>query len=302
MISRESASLLGEIYQIQFTKYYRPFSGRIKFRGIERNSFYDFLFEHNYPLWLCKKAKKIRNDPRSIKEFIMGLHTGETQYLETSEWSVEKREQLGQNCLRQLSEDVLNQFCDSQGNLTDNRAPNQVERLLRRLELDGYLYSNGKLLTLERLETRGEREELGVLKKLYISLELENEETTFHHLNLSIEHYLDEKWDDSISNSRKFLECVLREVAVGHSLKFRDEKLSDETYNWAKNVRHYLNGEGLLEKKEEEAIKVIYGLLSETGGHPYMAYKDQARLLQNLALIFAQFIMLRFKGILESSR
>ena len=65
-------------------------------------------------------------------------------------------------------------------------------------------------------------------------------------------------------------------------------------------MRNYLEEEGLLETKEKEAVAKIYGLLSNTGGHPYMASNDQARLLRQLALTLSHFVMLRFDGYLKT--
>jgi hypothetical protein len=65
-------------------------------------------------------------------------------------------------------------------------------------------------------------------------------------------------------------------------------------------VRDYLEQNGLLEGKEKDALAKVYGLLSETGGHPYMAQNEQARLLRHLALSFSQFAMLRFRGCLAA--
>ena len=56
---------------------------------------------------------------------------------------------------------------------------------------------------------------------------------------------------------------------------------------------------GLIEKKEREAIDKVYGLLSHTGGHPYMAEGDQARLLRQLSLVLTQFALLRLEGALK---
>jgi len=60
-----------------------------------------------------------------------------------------------------------------------------------------------------------------------------------------------------------------------------------------------LEKEGLLEVKEKQAIDSVYQLLSETGGHPYMAESEQARLLRHLSLTFSQFVMLRLKGAIK---
>jgi hypothetical protein len=66
-------------------------------------------------------------------------------------------------------------------------------------------------------------------------------------------------------------------------------------------VRDYLERENLLEAKEKKALAEVYGLLSNTGGHPYIAEKDQARLMRHLALTFTQFILLRLQGSLQTT-
>ena len=52
----------------------------------------------------------------------------------------------------------------------------------------------------------------------------------------------------------------------------------------------------ILEKKEKEAIAKVYGLLSDTGSHPYIADRDQARLMRHLSLTFSQ--LTRFQNAL----
>jgi hypothetical protein len=75
-------------------------------------------------------------------------------------------------------------------------------------------------------------------------------------------------------------------------------KPDSNIYSNQKNIRSYLEKEGLLEPKEREAITSIYGLLSETGGHPNIAESEEARLLRHLSLTFSQFVMLRLRGAL----
>jgi hypothetical protein len=135
---------------------------------------------------------------------------------------------------------------------------------------------------------------------LFKSLNLKNEETAYHHLLLSEEHYLHQNWDDSISNSRKFLECVLIEVAKMHSIKTHEIQLSESVSSKPVKIREYLYDEGLIEAKEKEVLASVYGLLSETGSHPYMAKNDQARFLRSLALSLSQFIMIRLSGELST--
>jgi len=138
-------------------------------------------------------------------------------------------------------------------------------------------------------------QETSLLRSLYSSLSLSNEEITFNHLDLSETHYLNENWGDSIGNSRHFLESILREIAAAHSQRIQVASLAETTLKKPVEVRDYLEKSGLLEKKEKEALASVYGVLSETGGHPNMAENDQARLMRNLALTFSQFVMLRLQ-------
>ncbi|MHC4389295.1 MAG: hypothetical protein ACYSX1_11920, partial [Planctomycetota bacterium] len=107
------------------------------------------------------------------------------------------------------------------------------------------------------------------------------------------------RWSDCIGNARKFFEAILQQVASKHSTAIKGSALKASTLQRPVAVRTYLETEGLLEKKEREAVDKIYGLLSHTGGHPYMAEKDQARLLRQICLTVTQFIMLRLEGALQ---
>ncbi len=141
-------------------------------------------------------------------------------------------------------------------------------------------------------------EEVGILQNLINELGLENKDTALHHLHLSEDHYLNKKWDDCISNSVKFFESILQEVAAKQYLITENKKISKSIYESPKEVRNYLKENGLIEEKEKRTTASIYSLLSETGGHPYIAKQEQARLLRHLALTFCQFVMLRLKGFL----
>lgn len=140
------------------------------------------------------------------------------------------------------------------------------------------------------------KEEVGILESLHAGLKLAEKEIAFKLLKLSEDHYAEGRWSDSIANSRKFLESVLQEVADAFSRRYRRIALSDSVKSRPVDIREYLVTEKLLEKKEREALDKVYGLLSHTGSHPYMAEKDQARLLRQMSLLFSQFVMLRYEG------
>ncbi len=298
MISRSTVLVLAEAYKERFAG--PTIEGYERFD--QRNKLYDFLYENDYDAWFCNKVKEHYAYllPRDVKELVMKLHTGETQYSVTKEWTRDQREELGQRYLRDLAEDILNYCFGKLHPLHKARVEPKIKTLISKLELDGYIYRNNRLLVPES-DVLDKEEEGGILKTLYASLGLDNKKTAFHHLGLSEKHYKNGDWDDSISNSRKFLECVLQEVAATHSRECKNTPLPNSTHNTPRLVREYLINEGLLEAKEKEALASIYGLLSESGGHPYMAENDQARLLRNLALTFSQFVMLRLDGRLREN-
>ncbi len=267
---------------------------------VHRDKLYNFLFGCNYEGWFCNTAKTLPY-PRDVEEWIMKLHTGETQAVATPNWSWEQREKLGQEYLRNLAEDVLSWYENEAE--TEYEKPGykpKIDQLIKSLELDGYLWRDKKLLAPNE-DVLDLRETTGVLNSLYSTLGLTNGTVAFHHLDLSEEHFLNSKWDDSIANARKFFECTMSEVASVFSSRTGRPALSVQQLQQPVAVRDYLEREGLLEAKEKEAISKVYGLLSHTGGHPYMAERDQARLLRNLSFTLSQFVLLRLEGAIKIS-
>jgi hypothetical protein len=302
MISRRTTLKLSEVYAQSFYSTYdeRLFSSYSsqRYYRVDIDKLYDFLFVNDYPAWFCNLIEHTRNSNRNyesatrkLKEFILKLHTGESIVLATANLNWDQRAVYGQKLLTDLAEDILN--------VPDKLKMDGGKLLLNNLELDGYSYHNSHLFAPES-DILDVKEKEGILVDLFKSLNLQNEETAFHHLRLSEEHYLNQNWDDSISNSRKFLECVLIEVAKMHSTEVHETLLGESIISKPFKIREYLNDEGLIEKKEKEVLTSIYCLLSETGSHPYMAKNDQARFLRSLALSLSQFIMIRLNGELST--
>lgn len=303
MISRKSATAIGDCYDKKFsgTKSSRSYNGRTTYATeVWNDHLYDFLFDNEHSAWFCNQSKRLSGH-RSIKEWIMRLHTGETVTPATQDWTWKQRQQLGQEYLRNLAEDMLQWYRKEQEAWRKDKLHEPVATMQRQLEIDGYIFRDGKLLSPES-DVLDTQEEAGILATLYKRLALGNEETAMHHLKLSEEHYVAGRWDDAIGNARKFFECALSEIAIAHSSRFKNAVLSDKDAERPVFVRDYLERESLLEAKEKEAIAKVYGLLSNTGGHPYMAQNDQARLLRHLALTLSQFVMLRFQGFSSQSQ
>ncbi len=286
MISRLSAKSIADAYYSHFTYQIRE-----EVITYNRDALYDFLFVNNFDAWLLYAIKRIPTyDGRRLKEFIMQLHTGE---------SVDSRF-IGQQVLIKLAECLIKESLSNPDfEKYGDKDKKAVDFMQKCLELDGYIYSNGSLLVPEE-SVIDEAEETGILENLMISVGLKDITTLKHHLDLSVTDYQESKWDDSISNSRKVLEGILAQVANRFNEVVKGAPLQEEILSRSSSVRDYLEKQSLIGKSEKETISQVYGLLSETGGHPYMAQRDQARLMRHLALTFSQFILLRLESALQS--
>lgn len=295
MISRGSAMAIANAYTAKFSVSCRS-GPPIRFN---ENELYDFLYECNYEAWFCNMAKKI-NGVRGLKDWLLKIHTGESLVSGTASWSCPARRELGQTYLHNLARDYLSWYASQPDSWVVYNYGNLRDELIRRFELDGYVYRFGKLVQCE-VEVLDVETEVGLLEAIYSELGLSDKIVSFSFLKLAEDHYVAGRWPDCIGNARKFFESVLQQVAAHHSLCIKGSPLPETELQRAVSVRSYLESSTLLEKKEREAVDKIYGLLSHTGGHPYMAEQDQARLLRQICLSFTQFVMLRLKGALAKT-
>jgi len=263
---------------------------------VYKDRIYDFLYENGYQAYFCNAART-NTLPRNLKDWILKLHTGETLAQATQNWSWQQREKLGQRYLTDLAESILNWYEEEKSELIVRIYVQKHKELLRRLELDGYVYRDNTLY-FTGSDILNVDQERTLLHHLHASLGLPDQEQTFQFLKLAEDHFIAGRWSDSIANARKFFEAILSQIAAQYSFKKLGTALPESTLTRPAEVRRFLEDKGLLEKREREAVDKIYGLLSHTGGHPYMAEDDQARLLRQLSLILTQFALLRLEGAL----
>lgn len=297
MIGRESAKAIADAYQASFAgmSQSRGAYGTSSTFVVRTDALYDFLYVNDFAGWILNAVQALkRYERRSLLEFIMRLHTGESLAAGTPEWTWEARSTLGQRFLRDLAEALLKARQKPDFETYGTQKREAVAAMQRQLELDGYVFKDGVLLVPEE-SVLDEQAEQGVLMHLVTTLGLGAPETVQHHLRLSEEHYSASRWDDSISNSRKVLEAVLQQGAALYSGK-QGQPLDQKTLERPVAVRDYMERVGLLDHKEKEAIATTYALLSNAGSHPNIAAQDQARLMRHLALTFSQFVLLRLQN------
>jgi hypothetical protein len=318
MISRKSARLIADAYATHF----KTASSRNGVYTLEREKINTFLYEQEYEYAFLRIMREViqSDSHQRLAKAIMELHTGEAIASATRGSSDQQRQELGQTFLVKLAEDILNLYetipvrtvdftkATSQEELVvlkalatwGRPAAATLKTLISRLEIDGYLYVDGHLYPTESAVI-DVREARTILEMLTDSTPLHDKAVIKHHIQESERAYSESRWGHSISDARNFLEAILQQVSAAHHLKAKGRSIPDDVYNRPGMVRKYLEDEGLIDKSEQEAIWKVYGLISNTGSHPNIAEKDQARLMRHLALTFSQFILLKYQGLLADS-
>lgn len=306
MISRFVTRLLAETYDNVFAT--RVLSENWNDKPYEKyeldvKELENFLFDLDYEEWFIDIFGQITNLINSdiLTQRIKYLHTGRTLALHNTPFKQaddENRLKAGQRYLKRLAEDVLRLYDKAPDSFSD-KAKGSLNQLRAQLELDGYVYRNGNLYPVESSVIDVQAEQ-SYLDSLVDSLGLSDPPTIKHHIQLAEEDYRNNRYSNSIGNSRHFLEAILSQVLQGIAAKL-GRSLNPALYKNATDVRTHLEREGLISTDEKDTLKQIYGLLSNTGGHAHIAQKDQARLMWHLALTCSQFVLLRYEGFSKAN-
>lgn len=289
---------------------------------LQQEALNDFFYVNEYDYAVLKILGEAgrSNSHKQLMQSIMAIHTGETIANATRGCSDQERQAIGQVLLIKLAEDILNHYetipvtkadgtrVSTQEELDDLKFTATYNRpgaealgnLLSSLEIDDYLYRDGHLYAIES-SVINTVEHRTYLEQLVDSLSIQNQVVIKHHITESETAYAGGRWGHAISDARNFLEAILREVAAAHHSKTKGTKISDDVFSRSVRVREYLESEGFIDGPEKEAIAKIYGLMSNTGSHPNIAQKDQARLMRSLALTLGQFILLQWQGYLKNN-
>jgi len=295
MISRKSAAGIAAAYYKLFTSSGRYSSGQ-RYTSVQSRQIYDFLYENEYRAWFCNQPSKF-HEGSQLDKWLKRIHTGESLYEATSNCTWEQRQALGQELLRNMARDFHRWYL-KQDSFYLGEYQNVHDNLLRQLELDGYVF-RGNDLVEDEAEPIDTVEETGLLASIHSSLGLTSRDSIFQFLTVAEDHYREGRWRDCITNCRNFHEMILRQVVIRHAgVKGTPVKPNDvERAAW---VRDYLKKGGLIDEDEHDALRNVYGMLSDKGPHPTsMAEKDHARLLRNLSLVMTQFVMLRLGAVLN---
>src|SRR5262245_23378374 len=110
MISRLTAHSIANLVTVTFQRYKSTQWGGQEYS--DEQALYDFLCNNDFPAWFCNLARQAcsSSSTRPLKEFLMKIHTGESQFSATADWTWPQRERLGQQLLRQIAEATINRY------------------------------------------------------------------------------------------------------------------------------------------------------------------------------------------------
>jgi hypothetical protein len=170
------------------------------------------------------------------------------------------------------------------------RLQGETQTLVRRLEIDGYEFRNGKLIPRDTtpVDVNAEGDALTQLIK---QCALPNEQIVLYHYGKADEVYAAGHDESTLGEWRKFLEAILRDIAESTVPHRSDVKKNTGTM---KDVLDYLLDVGFFDKDERTgSYGAIYGFFS-AGTKPGIVPRDNAKAARILALTFSQLLLKKY--------
>lgn len=261
MISRRTTLLIADIICNSFTHQVRDTDGYGRTRGytnrVKEEELRNFLFEFNIDGYTINHLCESYYSEETLKKYILNMHTGYFY----NKVNYNKYVSLGQKDIKGMAIGILYRRLQ----------PESLDMLENLLRIDGYIYEKEKLYEINT----DVDDKANLIKSKFKKYGFNNEtEFDVFYTNMN-EHFENSKWEDSIHNSRKLYEIVLKECAIYYSKNIAkdNEKLSN-----AKpiDVRLYLEKNNYFSEDESNIIQYYYKYLSNIGSHPKLALKEQA--------------------------
>lgn len=261
MISRKTGLLVANIVSNSFVHEVRESynSGR-NYKYVQRvnaDKLRDFLFEYGARGYSIEKVCKSYDTKQELKENIMNMHTG--IFYNKSNYT--KYQDHGQYDLKSIIVGLFDKGIQKESHET-------LENYLR---VDGYIYENGKLYEINT----DVDEKASIIKTKFKKLNFNQQEEFEKFYNDMNEHFENSKWEDSIHNSRKLYEIVLKECAKYYSFNvLKDSKITGKEK--PVEIREYLEKNNYFSEDEANIIRYYYKYISNIASHPKIALQEQA--------------------------
>lgn len=261
MISRRTTLLVADIICNNFTHEVRETDLRGRTRNYSKKVMEDelrnFLFEFDIDGFTINKICNSCITKNDLKKSILNIHTG---YFYNKEKYFDFIK-MGQKDIKGL---VIGIFYR-------NLQPESLAFLENLLRIDGYIYEKEKLYEINT----DVDDKANLIKNKFKKLGFDNEkEFNIFYSNMN-EHFENSKWEDSIHNSRKLFEIVLKECANYYSKNIAKD--NENLLNARPvDIRLYLEKNNYFSDDESNIIQYYYKYLSNIGSHPKLALEEQA--------------------------
>ena len=261
MISRRTTLLIANIICNNFTHEVRETDYRGYTKGYSKkvieNKLRDFLFEFNVDGFTIDKISHSFVSKEDLKKEILNMHTG---YFYNKE-KYFNFTGMGQKDIKMIAVGILYKRIQ----------PESLEALENLLRIDGYIYEKEKLYEINT----DVDDKANIIKSKFAKFGFDNQDefdTFYANMN---EHFENSKWEDSIHNSRKLYEIVLKECA-----KYYSKNIVKDNKNLSNakpvEIRLYLEQNKYFSEDESNIIQYYYKYLSNIGSHPKLALEEQA--------------------------
>lgn len=261
MISRRTTLLIADIICNSFTHEVRETDLYGRTRGystkVMEDELRDFLFEFGIDGFTIEKISHSFITKADLKKDILNIHTGYF-YNKEKYFNFTK---LGQKDIKGLAIGILYRKLQ----------PESLEALENLLRIDGYIYEKEKLYEINT----DVDDKANLIKNKFKKFGFNyKKEFDVFYSNMN-EHFANSKWEDSIHNSRKLYEIVLKECAIYYS-----ENIAKDNENLLNakpvDIRLYLEKNNYFSDDESNIIQYYYKYLSNIGSHPKLALEEQA--------------------------
>ena len=216
-----------------------------------------FLFEFGIDGFTIEKISHSFITKENLKKDILNIHTGYF-YNKEKYFNFTK---MGQKDIKGLAIGILYRKLQ----------PESLEVLENLLRIDGYIYEKEKLYEINT----DVDDKANLIKSKFKKFGFNNEEEFDVFYSNMNEHFENSKWEDSIHNSRKLYEIVLKECAIYYS-----ENIVKDNKNLLNakpvDIRLYLEKNKYFSDDESNIIQYYYKYLSNVGSHPKLALEEQA--------------------------
>ena len=281
MISRRTTLVVANVICNNFTKRSVDKYSNGVIHGysdkVEANKLRDFLFEFNVSGFAIDQICEDNYTKEHLKEMILNMHTG----LFYSRKEYRKFEEIGQQDLKNIVIGILSRQLQVESIPT-------LENLLR---IDGYIYEKEHLYEINT----DINDKFDMIKKMYNSFGFDNIKELDSFYNNMNEHFENSKWEDSINNSRKLYELILKNCAEYYSKNVeKTNKMFDNVL--AVKVREYLEKVDFFSQDEINIIQYFYKYMSNKGSHIKLALEEQADFSRVIAINIILYSLRRLES------